>query len=175
MDRLPPGLRDHYESDFHAADAAFYAGRVASTTKIEEKYWKHWTSYVQPLGLDPHLQKVPYKWRQRSITGFAARVREGWYGRRSQIRAGSVRTAITAIGQANVLDHGVNPTKAKHSEKLTPRLAQMMDGFDKEDPPTENKLQVKIDELEYIAKGKSQVGAAQQSKRYRSESLMRAI
>ena len=56
------------------------------------------------------------------------------------IRAGSVRTAITAIGQANVLDHGVNPTKAKHSEKLTPRLAQMMDGFEKEDPPTEKEV-----------------------------------
>ena len=74
-----------------------------------------------------------------------------------------------------MLDHGVNPTKAKHSEKLTPRLAQMMDGFEKEDPPTEKKLPVEVDVPEYIAKGKSQCGAAQQSKRYRSESLMKAI
>ena len=73
-----------------------------------------------------------------------------------------------------MLDHGVNPTKAKHSKKLTPRLAQM-NGFEKEDPPTEKKLPVEIDVPEYIAKGKSQCGAAQQSKRYRSESLMKAI
>ena len=73
------------------------------------------------------------------------------------------------------MDHGVNTTKAKHSEKLTPRLVQMMNGFEKEDPPTEKKLPIEIDIPEYIAKGKSQCGAAQQSKRYRSESLMRAI
>ena len=123
LDRLPTELRDHYESDFPAADAAFCAGRVALATKTSDNYRKHWTDYVQPLGLDPHLQTVSYKWRQRSITELAAQVREVWYGRQDRIRDGSVRTAITAIHRANVLDHGVNPTKAKHSEKLTPWLA----------------------------------------------------
>ena len=51
----------------------------------------------------------------------------------------------------------------------------MMDGFEKEDLPTEKKLPVEIDVPEYIAKGKSQCGAAQQSKRYSSELLVRAI
>ena len=74
-----------------------------------------------------------------------------------------------------MLDHGVNPTKAKHSKKLTPRLAQMMDGFEKENPSTEKKLLVEIDMPEYMAEGKLQCGAAQQSNRYRSESLMRAV
>ena len=51
----------------------------------------------------------------------------------------------------------------------------MMDGFEKENPSTEKKLLVEIDMPEYMAEGKLQCGAAQQSKRYRSESLMKAI
>ena len=46
---------------------------------------------------------------------------------------------------------GVNPTKEGHSDKLLPRLQQMVEGYRKEDPPTLKKLPVEVDVPEVLA------------------------
>ena len=46
---------------------------------------------------------------------------------------------------------GINPTKLHGSDKLIPRLTQILDGWKKEDPPTLKKLPVEVDIPEYIA------------------------
>ena len=45
---------------------------------------------------------------------------------------------------------GVNPTKEGHSDKLLPRLQQMVEGYRKEDPPTLKKLPVEVDVPEVL-------------------------
>ena len=152
LDTLPAILRDHYENDFHSADTAFLNGRLAVTSNTREKYWKHWAGYVQPLGMDPFLpQNTPHHHVVRLLTGFAARVRTGFYGRGKQITASAVTRVIMAIGQTIALARGVNPTKVPGSDKLLPRLSQMIDGWRKADPPTVKKLPVEVDIPEFIA------------------------
>lgn len=56
-----------------------------------------------------------------------------------------------AIGQMIALATGVNPTKIHGSDKLIPRLSQMLDSWRKEDPPTQKKLPIEVDIPEYIA------------------------
>ena len=148
---------------------------MAETSKTRKKYWDYWTRYVRPLGLEPTLQGEPYDWRIRSIIGFVSRVRSGWYGNGSQIRVGSVRSALTAIGKTSAMANGINPTKVFGSDKLAPRLQQQMDGYNKLDPPTKKKLPVEVDVPECIAAGKTQGCAAKRNKKYRSASLMAAI
>ena len=46
---------------------------------------------------------------------------------------------------------GANPTKLQGSDKLIPKLAQMLDGWKAEDPPTLKKLPVEVDIPEHIA------------------------
>ncbi len=46
---------------------------------------------------------------------------------------------------------GLNPTKLPGSDKLLPRLAQMIDGWRKANPPTIKKLPVESDIPEFIA------------------------
>ncbi len=116
-----------------------------------EVAWRHWTAYVSPLGLDPFLQNAPYNHTVRAITGFTARLRTGFYGRQRQITAAAVTSTITAIGTTIALATGTNPTKVTGQDKLIPRLAQMMAGWKKEDPPTMKKLPVGIDVPEYIS------------------------
>ena len=53
---------------------------------------------------------------------------------------------------------GFNPIKVHGSDKLAPRLQQMMDGWRKEDPPTTKKLPVEVDVPEYIATAGRQAG-----------------
>lgn len=152
MECIPTFLRDNYESDFRIADEGFYNGRVAETTAKRNVFWTHWTSYVRPLGLDPFLQGTPYITQVRAISGFAGRVRTGYYGRGRQITAPAVTTAIRAIGTTIALATGVNPTKMKGAQdKLVPRLSQMIEGFHKDDPPTIKKLPIEVDIPEYIS------------------------
>ena len=141
-----------YEGDFRAADAGFKYGRVASTTTKRDVCWTHWTNYVAPLQLDPFLQNTDYTTQVRAITGFAGRVRSGYYGRGRQITAPAVNTAITAVGTTIALATGHNPTKMVGAQdKLVPRLTQMLAGFKKEDPPTIKKLPIEVDIPEYIS------------------------
>ena len=162
MERLPNLLRDQYKSDFNLADEGFLNDRVAATTKGREKYWKYWQTYVQPLGVDPFLQNTEFRQNVRALSGFAARVRTGYFGRGRQISAQAVNSALTAIGTSIALDRGINPTKIHGSDKLLPRLAQMLEGWRQKDPPITKKLPIEVDIPEYISRCARGVAATPQ-------------
>ena len=81
LDSVPPFLRDFYARAFRAADEAYFDGRVAATTKNREAYWRRWCRFVGSLGVDPFLQETTHRRRIRCLSGFAALVRTGYYGR----------------------------------------------------------------------------------------------
>ncbi len=120
MDSLPPKHRAWYARDFCFADAAFYSGQLAATTASRESCWNNWVVYIAPVGVDPLLQGVPFRTRSRLLTGFVQQVREGYYGRGATAHAGTVCTAITAIGQTIAMAYGENSTKTIGSEKFFP-------------------------------------------------------
>jgi hypothetical protein len=102
------------------------------------------------LGLDPFLQGVRYTTKVRVLTGFAARVQHGYYGRGKCIATGTVVGALTAVGQEVALACGDNPTKVTGIKKLLPGLSQIYNGWRKEDPPTTKQLPVKADVPELL-------------------------
>ncbi len=150
MDGLPHGLQDSYASDFRLADAAFRAGQLAATSLPRETRWQNWTTYLAPMGLDPYLQSTTFEQRICSLTGFAQRVRTGYYGRGRQVQAPTVTGAITAVGQTISLAIGHNPTKVIGSDKFLQTLQVMIDGFAKDDPPTRKMLPVESDVPELL-------------------------
>jgi hypothetical protein len=98
------------------------------------------------------LQDTLFSVRVCLLKGFAGRVRTGYYGQGKQVQARSVSSATTAIGQAIALATNSNPTKIVGSDKLLPRLQQMLDGFRKADPPTTKQLPVEVDVPEFLVK-----------------------
>jgi hypothetical protein len=84
------------------------------------------------------------------LSGFVTQVRTGYYGQGKQVQAGSVSSAIMAIGQAIALATNTNPTKIVGSDKLLPRIQQMLDGFCKANPPTIKQLLVEADVPEFL-------------------------
>ena len=118
MDSLPPELQDSYARDFRLADEAFRAGRLAATSIARETRWRNWTTYLAPMGFDPYLQSTTFEQRIRGLTGFAQRVRTGYYGRGRQVQAATVTGAITAVGQTISMAVGHNPTKVIGSDKF---------------------------------------------------------
>jgi hypothetical protein len=86
----------------------------------------------------------------RHLTGFAGAVRQGAYGRGSQVRGGTVLTALSAVGKTIALDKGIDPTKVPGQKDFIPAVKQMLDGFVRDDPPTMKKLPVEVDVPEWL-------------------------
>ena len=122
MDSLPPEFQGSYARDFRLVDAAFCAGRLAATSIAREARWRHWSTYLAPMGFDPYLQSTTFRQQIRCLTGFAQRVRTVYYGRGQQVQAATVTSAITAVGQTISMAVGNNPTKSIGSEKFLPAL-----------------------------------------------------
>ncbi len=117
-------------------------GKHVGATGLPMSHLWEWTlSYRTPHSLS----------ESASLQALQGRVRTGYYGQGKQIQAGSVvSSAITAVGQAIALATNTNPTKIVGSDKLLPRLQQMLDGFRKADPPTTKQLPVEADVPEFL-------------------------
>jgi hypothetical protein len=76
---------------------------------------------------------------------FAGRTRLGFYRQGRQVQCSTVTSAITAIGQTIALACNNNPTKVKGSDNFLPALQVMIEGYNKQDPPTKKMLPVKAD------------------------------
>ena len=65
--------------------------------------------------------------------------------------AGTVTTALAAIGKKISVEFEINPLKVPGSKSYNPRIQQMLDGFAKEDPATKKKLPIEVDIPNYVA------------------------
>ena len=133
MDNLPAPLQNFYEGDFRAADGKIAAGRVAETTAERHQFWNYWQDYVKPFKVDPFLLKTPFATKVRLATGFAERVRSGYYGNGNRVTCGRVQTALRAITQTCQLDHGQSPLHINKNEYLRP-LTLLFSSYRREDP-----------------------------------------
>ena len=85
----------------------------------------------------------------RTLSGFAARVKTGYFGHGREVASGTVSSALTAVGQAISMEQGNNPLKMKNDKLLHP-LAVMMSGYRKWDKPTHKKAAIGVDVVEYL-------------------------
>jgi hypothetical protein len=101
--------------------------------------------------VDPYLRGVEYQHAVRAITGFAGAARTGYFGNGRKVQGGTVSGAITAIAKNITLVQKEDPTKLAGRDSFLPRIAQMLDGFKKDDPPTVKKMPCTIDLPEKMA------------------------
>ena len=119
-----------YESDFNLADEGIRSARVEETTQNRNKYWRLWQRYCEPLGVDPWLnpRTTTFEIKIRVVSGFLARTRCGYYGKGKRVAVGTVRLALTAIGQTIAMETGRNPLQIEGTDKTLLPLKMMMDG-----------------------------------------------
>jgi hypothetical protein len=161
VDYLLAHLRDSYTRDFRLADATFYSGRLEATSHGRKEYWDHWQRYAMPMGVDPYLQDTNFSKRIRLLSGFAARVRTGFYGAGRQVKTCTVSSALTGVGQTIALACNSNPTKIVGSKRLLPCLQIMLDGYRKVGLPTRKKLPLQLDVPELLITTAYQPGMAE--------------
>ena len=150
--RVPAFERDRVARDFRAARREVDAGIVESTSAERRKYWAHWARYARNLGLCPYLgaDAVPWDARVRALTGFASRVRTGYYGRGSTVGVQTVQVALRAIGKTCELERGVNPTYRAPGQYIT-QLEMQVEGFRRGDPIPVPELAVPVAVAEWFA------------------------
>ncbi len=120
--------------------------------------------YEAPVGADPYLQDTDFSTRFRLLSGFAARVCTGYYGKGNQVKNCKVDSVLTVIGQTILPASDANPTKVMGSECLLPRLQVMLDGYRKVDLPTQKKLPVQANIPELLVETAHQAGTPQHQK-----------
>ena len=101
--------------------------------------------------MEPWLKDSTYQQRVQCLTGFAACVSLGCFGGGKQVAIGTVSGTLSAVGTTVAFSCEGNTTKYQGEKTLLPRLAQIMEGWRKEDPPTKKKLPVGTDVPEFVA------------------------
>jgi hypothetical protein len=86
-------------------------------------------------------------------------VREGHYGYGRQVRASTVSAALAAINKTILLAINKDPLKIEGTNNFIPIISQTLQGWAKDDPPTEKKLPVEVDVVEYLVKCSMAPGA----------------
>ena len=133
LEHVPTTSKARYARDFRAADAAIAAGRVATTSEERERFWNRWTRIRPATRNRPVPPGGPIPHQSPAITGFAQRVRTGYYGHGVKVSTPRVQTAVRAVGQTCELDIGNNPLYRAPERYLKPLELQFA-GFRKEDP-----------------------------------------
>jgi len=101
---------------------------------MQNRYWRHWTSYTSVCGHDPYLEKADDLTKAIIVMGFAARVRTGACGKGEEVKVQSVREALASVAQTLKL---VNKPSFIHQDPTTyiVPVQRCLEGFRRLDPP----------------------------------------
>lgn len=144
MDTISRADKVEFASDFLLAWQAIANGTTLQTSKKQEKYWRHWCSYVASCKADPYLESVDNLTGSIIATGFAARVRTGIYGRGKEVKVHSVTDALTAISTTCELVGKQSPFLKAEATYLLP-IKRCIEGLRRQDAPPVPQLAVPID------------------------------
>ena len=109
---------------------------TGKTRKAKSKIFGLWADFCQDYKIPPSLYTLGDQQDKLSyLLVFALRYR--LKGQRNKpVTAGTVKTALTAVG-TGIADLGVpNPCKSPGSDKLHPLLSDLIKGLEKKDGPT---------------------------------------
>ena len=119
-------------------------GVVGQNHQTREKYWKHWTTYTKQFNTDRFLETCTPQEQIIIITAFAARVRSGYFGKGSIVRAPTVSQALAAISKTIELAGKCSPIFKAEKTYKTP-VARQLEGYKREDPPSTPQLAVPLE------------------------------
>ena len=152
MARVHPSARAGVARDLLSARRAIAHGTTPSVARDRIKYWTHWSNYATTCHLDPFLRQTPELERDIVLSGFAARIRSGYYGRGAQVKVSSVQDGLSAITKTLELAAQQSPIHKSGTDKYTTTFARLIEGWRREDPPVVPQLAVPVAVPNYLFK-----------------------
>lgn len=150
MERIHPSARPGIARDLLLARRAIATGTTAAHARDRAKYWKHWEDYVNTCKINPFLHSVPPLERDIILSGFAARIRAGSYGRARPIKVSSVQDGLSAVTKTLELAAQCSPIHRFGTDKYTTTFARLIEGWRREDPPVVPQLAVPVSVPNYL-------------------------
>ena len=141
MDRIQGTDKINYACDFMLAGRAMSNGVTPQVTKTRQKYWGHWETYTAKCNVSPFLDAVDNIERAILLTGYAARVRTGAFGRGNQVKIQSVTDALSSISTTAQLVGKQSPVHKAPGEYILP-VKRCIEGFRRDDPPAQPQLAI---------------------------------
>jgi hypothetical protein len=118
-------------------------GTTPSTEKGRQKYWKHWTQYVQHWNRSPFLDNATQLESNIIIQAYAARVRTGFYGEGHTVKVQTVSKALAAISKTLELAGQPSPVY-REDQKYQVSIEKMIEGMRRADPLPRPQLAVPV-------------------------------
>ena len=94
--------------------------------------------------MDPRLTNNSPNEHITALETFAQRVRNGEFSRCAGVRVQTVQVALCAVGATFELDGRDNPCYKRFQQVYHKCLKRLIDGYKRQDPPTERKLAVPV-------------------------------
>jgi hypothetical protein len=130
------------------------AWKASGTSTVDgakwAKYWTAWTVHCALYGsLSDTRTTTP---NTGKLLTSAVTVREGKYGRGTQVKVQSVEKALRHVAQKLVLDGHPDPRKASPAQQsLDLPISRLLKSFGDRDPPAEPKLAIPISTITAIS------------------------
>ena len=148
---MPLGKQANVTRDILSAWEAIRTGVVDLNTRTREKYWAHWTKYTQQFHRSPYLHQCSNMDKVIIITGFAARVRAGHYGRGTTVKAKTVADALAAVSKTIQLAGEPSPVYQTEGTYILP-VARLMESYRRTDSPPVPQLALPVAVPEHCRK-----------------------
>ena len=129
LDRIHPSAQAHVASDFLSARRAIASGTVVKTASDREKYWNHWVSYAKTCKINPWLLGIDQLELEIIVSGFAARIRAGNYGRGNQVTVSTVQNGLSAITKTLELAGKSSPLYKEGTDKYKTTIQRLIEGY----------------------------------------------
>jgi len=108
-------------------------GMVAASNMKRQHYWRHWQDSIWPH-FDDYLQSLPCKEQISVCQAVIEWTRQGKLGQGTQIKAGLVQDAISAIGKNFELKGYGNPPYKPGTTDYHIRIERQLESFKQTDP-----------------------------------------
>ena len=144
MDRIHPSITADVARDILSARRALAAGTVIKTASDREKYWNLWREYATSCKIDPWLSNISQLEAEIIISGFAARIRSGSYGRGHQVTVSTVQDGLSAITKTFELAGQLSPIYQPGTTKYVTNIQRQIEGYRRDDPPVTPQLAVPV-------------------------------
>lgn len=144
LDTTPRTNKVEFACDFLLAWQAIANETTHQTSKNQEKYWRHWCSYVASCKADPYLETVEKLTGIIIATAFASRVRTGVYRQGKELKVHGVTDALMAISTTCELVGKQSPLLKEEATYLLP-IKRCIKGLRRQDTPPVPQLDVPID------------------------------
>jgi hypothetical protein len=112
--------------------------------QVRAKNWDDWLKFCSDARHDPYLIDLTKSIQQQLLIAFAARVRQGYYGKGNTVQAQTPKTALRHVAQTLVLAGYPDPCQSYSAHELDLPFSKLLRSYKLDDPAPKPQLALPV-------------------------------